>query len=50
MTWNDMEFLKLPPIFGSIDVAMDDFVHSRITQAQVFEELQRGVDMAIAAG
>jgi hypothetical protein len=48
MTWNDMEFLKLPPIFGAIDAAMDSFVHGRINQQQVFEELQRGVEMALA--
>jgi len=49
MTWNDMEFLKLPPIYGALDAAMDNFVFGRITQVQVFEELQRGVVMAIAA-
>jgi len=48
MTWNDMEFLKLPPIFGAIDASMDNFVHGRMNQQQVFEELQRGVEMALA--
>lgn len=47
-TWNDMEFLKLPPIFAGLDVAMDGYMKGAFSKAQVFDELQKAVEMALA--
>ena len=48
-TWNDMEFLKLPPIFAGLDSALDGYMKGAYGKNQVFDELQKAVETALAA-
>lgn len=48
-TWTDLEYLKLPSMVAGLNSAMDGYMKGTFDKETTFAELQKAVDVALAA-